>query len=334
MISSNSNSKNKPFILHPAGKDYLWGGNRLNDDFSKSLALTPLAETWECSTHPDGISTVASGEFKGMLLSDLIQMHPEFLGQKYQGCCDLPILVKFIDADKDLSVQVHPDDDYAKTYENGQLGKTEMWFVIDANPDSKLIYGLHQNVDKSIFKRSILDGTVEKYLQKVHVKKNDIFFIEPGTIHALGAGTLVAEIQQNSNLTYRIYDYNRVDKTGNKRSLHIERALDVANLNAEDEPRQPLRVLRYKRGWASELLCQCRYFQVERLLFNTERCREMAEIKSDGIVFQIFLCISGCCSISFGNEHLNVFKGDCIFVPADSHTLHIHGHCEILRIIC
>ncbi|MBQ9394625.1 MAG: class I mannose-6-phosphate isomerase [Proteobacteria bacterium] len=334
MTSSSSNSKNKPFVLQPAGKDYLWGGNRLNDDFSKALDMSPLAETWECSTHPDGPSTVGSGEYQGMPLSDLIRLRPDFLGEKYQGCTELPILVKFIDADKDLSVQVHPDDDYAKAYENGQLGKTEMWFVMDANPGSKLIYGLHQSVDKAVFRRSIFDGTVEKYLQKVPVRKGDIFFIEPGTIHALGAGTLVAEIQENSNLTYRIYDYNRVDKTGNKRVLHVDRALAVASLNAAEEPRQPLRVLRYKRGWASELLCRCKYFQVERLLFNTERCRGMAEIKSESLVFQVFLCIAGCCSISFGNDHLNIFKGDCIFVPANSYTLHIHGSCEMLRVMC
>ena len=175
---------------------------------------------------------------------------------------ELPILIKLIDAKKDLSVQVHPSDAYARENENGQLGKTEMWYVLDAKKDAKLIYGLYHDVTKEQLRRSIEDGTVEKYLQKVPVKKNDLFYIEAGTIHAIGAGVLVAEIQESSNLTYRLYDYDRVGKDGKKRELHIDKALETADLNASAEPRQPLRVLKYRRGCASELLCRCKYFEV------------------------------------------------------------------------
>ena len=334
MTSRSSNLKNNPFLLRPAAKDYLWGGNRLNEDFSKNIDLSPLAETWECSTHPDGTSVAASGKFDGKTLSEVLKFNPEFLGTRYEEQGELPILIKFIDAKRDLSVQVHPDDDYAKENENGQLGKTEMWYVMDAEKDSHLVYGLHHTVDKETFRQSIYEGTVEKYLQKVPVKKGDLFFLNPGTIHAIGAGTLVAEVQESSNITYRLYDYNRVDKNGKKRELHVDKALEVANLNAMPEPRQPLRVLRYKRGCASELLCRCKYFQVERLLVNTEQCREMAEFQTDSLSFQVLLCMEGCGSMIFGGEVLNFIKGDCIFIPANSWQLHIHGNAQLLKVIC
>ena len=195
-----------PFLLRPSGKDYLWGGSRLNDEFEKEMNLSPLAETWECSTHPDGPSYVVGGEFDGMKLKEVLKEHPEYLGERHKGAEDLPILIKFIDAKKDLSVQVHPSDQYARVHENGQLGKTEMWYVLDAGKDAKLVYGLKQDSSKNEIRNAVADGTVMNYLQQVPVKKDDLFFIEAGMIHAIGAGALVAEIQENSNLTYRLYD--------------------------------------------------------------------------------------------------------------------------------
>lgn len=342
MTNRNLNWKNnhKPFLLKPAGKDYLWGGNRLNDDFSKGIDLAPLAETWECSTHPDGSSVVASGEYKGWILKEVLKAHPEFLGSHplmaesaRQG--ELPVLIKFIDAKKDLSVQVHPDDAYAMKNENGSLGKTEMWYVMDAARDAELIYGFYRDMDKEILRKSLEEGTVEKYLQKIKIKKDDVFFIEAGTVHAIGAGALIAEIQENSNLTYRLYDYNRVDKNGKKRELHIDKALEVMNLKGSAEPRQPIRVLHYQRGCASEFLCRCKYFQVERQLINTERCRSMADFQTDSNSFQVLLCLKGCGSVlEEGGEILNFFKGDCIFVPADSVPFKIHGKAQFLRVRC
>ena len=237
-------NKNEPLLLRPSGKDYLWGGSRLNDEFEKNIDLSPLAETWECSTHPDGPSYVVDGAFAGQELAEVLKLHPEYLGERHKGENSLPILIKFIDAKKDLSVQVHPTDTYAREHENGQLGKTEMWYVLDASRDAKLVYGLKQDCSKEEIRGAIHNGTEMKYLQKVPIHKDDLFFIQAGTIHAIGAGALVAEIQENSNLTYRLYDYDRVGKDGKKRELHIDKALDVANLHSSAEQKQPLRVLK------------------------------------------------------------------------------------------
>lgn len=335
MTNKSLNWKTKPFLLKPAGKDYLWGGSRLNDDFSKGIDLTPLAETWECSTHPDGPSEVASGEHTGKPLSQVLGEHPEYLGTHPRTNGELPILIKLIDAKKDLSVQVHPDDVYAMEHENGSLGKTEMWYVLDASRDAKLVYGFYHDMDKKTLRQSLERGTVEKYLQKVRIKKDDVFYIEPGMVHAIGAGTLIAEIQESSNLTYRMYDYERVDKNGQKRQLHIDKALDVVNLKGSAEPRQPMRVLKYQPGCALELLCRCKYFQVERQLINTERCRQMAEFQTGSNSFQVLLCTRGC-GVLFGEEgeFINFFKGDCIFIPANSIPMKLHGKAQLLKVSC
>lgn len=327
---------NKPFLLSPSAKDYLWGGRRLNDEFGKNIDLTPLAETWECSTHPDGPSVVASGMDAGRLLTEVLQEHPEYLGSHVAGMevlakGELPILIKFIDASADLSVQVHPSDAYAREHENGQLGKTEMWYVLDAAKDAHLVYGLRQTIEKDKIRKAIAEGKVEKYLQKVPVCKDDVFFVEAGTIHAIGAGALVAEIQENSNLTYRLYDYDRVDKNGLKRPLHVEKALEVANLEKAEAPRQQLRVLRYEPGCARELLCRCKYFEVHRLLINTQR-RNVVTFASDELSFRVLLCINGCGTLQFENEILNIYKGDCIFVPANSVEMVIHGNLQFLDV--
>ena len=223
MTNISMSLKSDPFLLRPAGKDYLWGGNRLNDDFSKNINMQPLAETWECSTHPDGPSIVASGRYEGKTLREVLKMHPEYAGTHPACENGLPVLIKFIDAKRDLSVQVHPDDDYARTHENGSLGKTEMWYVLDAARDASLVYGFLYDMDPSVVRRSIENGTIEKYLQRVKVRKDDVFYIEAGTVHAIGAGALIAEIQENSNVTYRLYDYGRTDKNGKQRPLHIDR---------------------------------------------------------------------------------------------------------------
>jgi len=332
------NLKSKPFLLAPAAKDYLWGGNRLNDEFEKNIDMTPLAETWECSTHPDGLSMVASGEYEGMSLADVLKTHPEYIGSHpYEnspnGRLELPILIKFIDADKDLSVQVHPDDEYAYKNENGQLGKSEMWYVLDAKKDSELVYGLERSLDKEEIRRRILDGTLEECLQKVPIEKDDVFFIEAGTIHAIGAGALIAEIQENSNLTYRLYDYDRVDKNGKKRELHTEKALDVSNLSKGVKPRQSMRVLKYKKGCATELLGRCRYFEVYRMLLNTERVRDCVSYSTDQKSFRVLLCTSGCGVINMDDgDSINFFKGDCIFIPAESVNMRLHGRAQLLEV--
>ena len=323
---------NYPFILQPSGKDYLWGGQRLNTEFEKQIDLDPLAETWECSTHPDGPSIVKTGGFKGQTLSKVISDNPQFLGARHSEDKALPILIKFIDAKSDLSVQVHPDDEYASVYEGGQLGKTEMWYVLDAAKDARLVYGLKKDCTKEQIRESIEKGKLSNLLQSVKVNKDDLFFIEAGTIHAIGAGCLIAEIQENSNLTYRLYDYDRVGKDGKKRELHIDKSLKVANLKSSSEPKQPLRVLKYRPGVAKELLSRCKYFEVYRMLVNTER-RQSVTYASDNLSFRVLLCIKGCGVLKFEDQSLEFFKGDCIFVPADSVEIKIHGHAHFLDII-
>lgn len=323
-------------MLSPVGKDYIWGGTRLNDDFGKNLDMFPLAETWECSTHPDGICTVGSGIFKGMGLDKVLNESPEMLGthplSSTGGKPELPILIKLIDAKRDLSVQVHPDDDYALKYEKS-LGKTEMWYVLDAKKDASLVYGFARDMQKQDVKDALADKSIEEYLNHVPVHKNDLFFIEAGTVHAIGAGCLVAEIQENSNITYRLYDYDRVGKDGKTRPLHIDKALEVAKLTSSAAPKQPMRVLKYDNGCARELLTRCKYFQVERMLLNTEG-RKIPAFKADSNSFHALLVVDGC-GVIFGDDFtLNFFKGDCIFVPADSIQLYLHGKAQIIDVSC
>ena len=321
----------EPIFLRPTGKDYLWGGSRINDEFGKGIALEPLAETWECSTHPDGPSYALGGEFDGQSLAEILKTHPDYLGTHPERGEGLPILIKFIDAKRDLSVQVHPTDEFAAAHENGQRGKTEMWYVLDAAKDAKLVYGLRHDTDAEALRESIENGTVEKHLQTVPIAKNDVFFIEAGTIHAIGAGALIAEIQQSSNLTYRLYDYDRVDKNGHKRPLHVQKALAAANLRSSTAPRQPMRVLHYRPGCASELLCRCKYFEVYRMLVNTER-RQKVAYRADAMSFRVLLCVDGCGTVSFCNSASNIYKGDCLFLPADSVELSLHGQLQLLDI--
>lgn len=325
---------NKPFLLKPIGKDYLWGGNRLNIDFAKGISLKPLAETWECSTHHDGQSIVANS---GENLGDLLKTHPDLLGTHSliltSGRPELPILIKLIDAKADLSVQVHPDDEYALKNES-DLGKTEMWYVLDAEEDSRLVYGFGFDVNPQQIRTAVERGDIVKFLNYVPVRRNDVFFIEPGTVHAIGAGCLIAEIQESSNITYRLYDYGRIDKNGKTRALHIDKALDVINLKSSVAPRQPLRVLKYKKGFASELLARCKYFNVERVLLNTEKQYEMTDYKTDSNSFHALLCIEGYGVLSGEECLLNFYKGDCIFVPADSIELNLQGKAQLLDVSC
>ena len=192
-------------------------------------------------------------------------------------------------------------------------------------------YGLKRERTEQQMRDAIAKGTLMKDLQWVPVKKDDLFFIEAGTIHAIGAGALVAEIQENSNLTYRLYDYNRVGKDGKKRELHIDKALDVANLKGSAEPKQPLRVLKYRQGIASELLTRCKYFEVYRMIVNTER-RQKVHYRADEIAFRVLLCVNGCGTISYEGGTIPFYKGDCIFVPADSEVLTIHGQAQFLDV--
>ncbi len=318
----------EPMLLKPIGKDYLWGGTRLKEEYNKDIDMTPLAETWECSTHPDGQSIVASGEFKGKTLAEVIKAHPEYLGTKYKDKGELPIIVKLIDAKEKLSVQVHPDDKYALEHEN-QKGKTEMWYVLDAEPGAQLIYGFAHPVNKKILQKAVETNTLSKHLNKVNVNKGDVFFIPPGTVHAIGKGIIIAEIQQSSNVTYRVYDYNRKDKNGNKRELHFDKAMDVLDMSVSRDIRQNPRIMRYTPGCSRELLCRCELFEVERIQVS-----DRFEFEVTDTSFQVLLCTDGEGVLNSEYTQLCFSKGDCVFVPAEPKKFIAAGNMTFVNIKC
>ena len=217
--------------LAPACKDYLWGGTKLITDYGKRYDGARLAETWELSGHPDGPSVLASGPDAGKTLADYLAAHPGALGEHGRKFAELPVLIKLIDAAKDLSIQVHPDDAYARAHE-GQNGKTEMWYVLSAAPDAFLYCGFSRDISRDELKRRIADNTLPEVLRRVNVKAGDTVFIPAGTIHAICRGIVVAEVQQSSNVTYRVCDYGRLGPDGKPRALHIAQALDVTRRTA------------------------------------------------------------------------------------------------------
>lgn len=302
----------------PAGKDYLWGGTRLRKEYRKKIDLIPLAETWECSVHPDGLSIVENGKYRGQTLKDVIDKHPEFLGTKNQ---EMPVLIKFIDAMKDLSVQVHPYDDYARKYE-GDNGKSEMWYVIDAEPGAELIFGFEHPVTKEILKEAVANGTLDKHLHKIKIQKGDVIYVPAGTVHGIGAGALIAEIQESSNVTYRVYDYNRTDKNGNKRELHFDKAVEVMNMDTVKESGEK-RLVHYYPGSSREIICRSQYFETEKIEVN-KACSFSVMDES----FQVLLCISGEGQVGYFNDEnkpVRFKKGDCLFIPAGT------GRCTLLN---
>lgn len=316
--------------LQPVGKDYLWGGTRLREEYGKKINLTPLAETWECSAHPDGPSVIFNGEFKGQTLMDVLKQHHEYLGFKVKNH-ELPVLVKFIDAKKDLSVQVHPDDEYARERE-GQNGKTEMWYVIDADEGASLIYGFRHKVTADILKKAIETGTLDKHLQKVNVHKGDTYFVPAGTVHGIGAGILIAEIQESSNVTYRVYDYNRIDKNGKKRELHFDQALQVMNMDVASEVKQKPRLVKYYAGCSRELLCRCKYFETERI--QVTKGFSFSVMANS---FQIFMCLDGYGQIETmdaDQKPVRFCKGETMFLPAGLGRCLVLGETTILKIRC
>lgn len=333
-MTNKSTTSNKPFLLSPAGKDYLWGGNRLNEEYNQKIQLSPLAESWVCSTHPDGFSMVASGIHAGESLLEVIQENSHYLGTHPRSFRDFPILIKLIDAKEDLSLQVHPDDDYARDHENGQLGKSELWYILDASEEASIVYGFERDTNRNQVLDNLKQHTLMNHVQRIKVVKDDVFFIPAGTIHAGGAGTLFAEIQENSNLVYRVYDYERKDKNGKPRDLQIEKALDVLTYKSSASPRQPMRLLRYEPGYASELLGRCKYFEVHRILLNTSLYENVVSFQSQSNSFVVFLCINGRGKMEFEGEQIQFEKGSCIFVPADSTLIHLTGKAELLKVGC
>ena len=318
-----------PLLLEPAFQDYIWGGQRLKTDYGKNSDLPRIAESWECSVHEHGLTKILNGKACGLTLRQYIEEHPEILGKHVKGN-RFPLLIKFIDAYQDLSIQVHPNDFYAKKYEDGALGKTEMWYVLSAEKDASLTIGFNSQVDENQIRSGCIDGTIEKYLNRIPVREDDVFMIRPGIVHAIGKGTLILEIQEDSDLTYRLYDYNRFDQNGNKRILHIDKALDVLDQLPYMVPKQPLRTLRYQNGIAKEILLKCKYFLVKRYLVNNVGSHYL--LKND-LSFIVLVCIEGCLDISFEEDIYTIYKGNTMFIPCGL-TISISGKGKMIEVSC
>lgn len=304
--------------LCPSYKEYLWGGKKLMTDFHKDYDGEILAESWELSCHQDGPSYIANGEYEGETLEEYIVMEgKKILGKHARRFARFPVLIKFIDAAQDLSVQVHPSDEFAIENEQ-QYGKTEMWYVVDCEEGASLYYGFSREVGKEELEQRILDNTLLEVLNKVYVKKGDVLFIEPGTIHAIGKGNVIAEIQQNSNVTYRVYDYGRKDKDGKVRDLHIEKALQVTR-----------RIPMLRQKSFEPHIASCEYFTVDKIVLDGRIMKCMSGT-IDPTTFVSILVLEGEGSIRSGSQTLGFKKGDSLFITADTGNYEMEGMCEVL----
>ncbi len=308
--------------LKPVFKDYIWGGNRLRDDFGFDTGLEKTAEGWMLSCHQAGMNTVDGGEYDGESLNDVINKVGEekLCGKNCLRFPYFPVLIKFIDARDNLSVQVHPDDEYARRVEN-EFGKTEIWYVLDAAEGAELIYGFKNKITSEEFRQSINDGTLLEKLNSVKVKKGDLFFIEAGTVHAIGKGALIAEIQQNSNCTYRVYDYGRVGADGKPRELHIDKAVDVSKTEPPKYDIKPMGEREEHGAYASQLLTKCELFTVSKYDIESE-----LTLRTSDDSFNHLLILEGNGSV----DGKSVKKGDSLFVPANYGDYKICGKMEII----
>lgn len=308
--------------LNPVFKDYIWGGTRLRDDFGLKTDINPVAEGWMLACHKDGMNTIDGGEYDGKTLESVIKEggKSKIAGTNSEKFPYFPVLIKLIDAKDNLSVQVHPDNEYAARVEH-EFGKTEMWYVLDAAPGATLIYGFKNKIGKEEFKQAIESNTLLDVLNVVEVKKGDMFFIEAGTVHAIGKGALIAEIQQNSNSTYRVYDYGRLGKDGKSRELHIQKAIDVSKTEPAKYGTKPFGKKEEISGGTRQMLTECPLFSV----YNYELCGKV-ELNANEESFNHILVVDG--SGKIGGREFK--KGDSFFVPANYGNYEIDGNGEFI----
>ncbi len=313
--------------LSPAFKDYLWGGTKLRDVYGKKCDFDKVAESWELSTHPAGQSVIDGGQFDGMTFGEYLNSvwsGRAVLGTDCRQFEQFPVLIKFIDAKDPLSIQVHPSDEYALRVE-GEYGKTEMWYVMDCEPGAFLYFGVNREVSREEFRQRIENNTVLEVLNRVDVHPGDVFFIESGTIHAIGAGILICEIQQNSNCTYRVYDYDRRGADGKPRELHVEKALEVSRLTPSDTSDHQGKAERVPGG-SRQRLASCKYFTTERLSVDGEM---ELDVGPESFVSLIVTVGSG--SVTGQENAVSCKAGDSLFVPAGSGKVKISGTCELIK---
>ncbi len=316
-----------PIKLTPVFKQIIWGGERLRSEYNKTSPLDKIAESWELTHRPDGMSTIENGAYRGETLEKYLIDHPRAVGTNHSDD-RFPLLIKFIDAEDDLSIQVHPDDEYALKNEP-DTGKTEMWYIAEADENASLIYGLKKQVSRAQLKKLLQCGEADGILNKISIKKGEVYFIPAGHVHAICKGALIAEIQQNSNVTYRMYDYDRTDANGKKRELHISKALDVIKHRTSQEIEAirfgsvPLRRASFED---CEILCDCSYFRVSKVSSDSSFC-----FSADHSSFASLLFLEAShTAVSCGDERVEVIRGDSIFIPAGSGEVNVTGKCEFL----
>ena len=289
--------------LTPACQDYIWGGVKLKEKYGKITEKTPCAESWELSFHKDGLTRTSDGRTLAECFTE------KDFGENAKRFPFFPILIKLLDAKQNLSVQVHPSDDYALKYENS-FGKTEMWYIVEGEEGAGVYLGFKRDVTKEEFEKAIEEQTLMELLNFYPAKAGDCFFIPSGTIHAIGAGCLICEIQQNSNLTYRVYDYGRTDANGNPRQLHVEKALKVTDFSKFQPP-----------VFENNVLGESEYFHVEKLCVVDKTSVEVSQES-----FVCAVCVKGECEI----EGQSMRQGDSYFIPAGYGKVEFIGNAEIL----
>ena len=311
--------------LTPAIKDYIWGGTRLSTEFDMVSFTDRQAEAWVLSCHEAGHSIIENGEDKGRTLAEVIaEKGKDCLGTNCEKFSFFPILIKLIDARDNLSVQVHPDDEYAMRVE-GEYGKTEAWYIMDCDEGAEIIYGFKKDITKEEFRKSIEENTLLDYVNRVKVKKGDIFFIEAGTLHAICKGILLAEVQQNSNTTYRVYDYGRL-QNGKPRELHVEKALDVTSTKAIDASGKPMGETLKKDGYSETLLTSCELFTMKKL-----EIEEKAVVVADSTSFVSLVCLDGNGVVMHGDTCVTLYKGESVFIPASYGEVEILGNLTVIE---
>lgn len=299
--------KLRPLKLKPAVRSYIWGGTKLKEFWGKESDNDSIAECWELSMYTDSESIVDDPAFYEYTLSKLQRNYPEFFGDKVNDYSKFPILIKLLDASADLSIQVHPDDVYAMAREGGQLGKNEVWYIADAEEDSAIYYGFNRDVTKDEVIDGVVNGTITELLNRCPVKKGDCFFVPAGTVHALLKGVTAIEVQQSSDLTYRLYDYGRKDKNGNARKLHIREALDVMNLKKSEIPLKG-DIKELANGSKIRTLTKNGYFTAKEVTIEKGEYLIYSEES-----FVTFTVADGSARFESGEE---IKKGDTWFIPA------------------
>lgn len=312
-----------PLKLNAAFKPYIWGGTKLRTCYNKVCDFDKIAESWELSCHKDGESTISNGEFSGKTLSQYFEeVGFKALGTHGSNMKEFPILIKIIDAKENLSIQVHPSDAYAMEFEGG-LGKTEMWYVIECDEDASIAVGFNRKISREEFINAIDNSLDLDFINNIPIKKGDAFLIEAGTIHAIGKGALIAEVQQNSNLTYRVYDYNRVEPNGEKRELHLDKALSVLNFTPFKEITTSK--IESVKGNNFQKLAECPYFSVTKIEVDTN-----VVFFADDASFNSLLFLEGKGKILYNGDSIEFDRGESIFIPANFGEYTILGNCELL----